>query len=317
MATHWTLSSIPPHDFYLCLDIESYFDHEHDPTRIVEEGFTRPIPLEDRDIGVTVHFNGDPEDPEFSIETEENLSEEELEMANRSLHRILGTRLDLRPLYKKAGNDSVLGPLLTEFYGLKRMSRANIFEDAVNRIVQTRLSHKPTAKKMVYKVREQYAPLLEANGQSIAGWPRPHQMATADPSQIRKLGPTLRKGEYIVDLANAFLSGELDMAALEQADPMDFYNTISGVRGIGPTSAQNLMLFRETTEGAFPSHYDKDKEKGLRRYIILSYGGDPEQTTEVEFNDLIRNWAGYEAAAIEFLYIKYVVNEKKREQEEY
>ena len=25
----WTLKSIPPHDWFLCLDVESYFDHEH------------------------------------------------------------------------------------------------------------------------------------------------------------------------------------------------------------------------------------------------------------------------------------------------
>ncbi|MDX1637160.1 MAG: hypothetical protein R3281_04260 [Balneolaceae bacterium] len=39
----WTLPSTPPHDWFLCLDIEQYFDHEHDPETIFDEGFTRPM----------------------------------------------------------------------------------------------------------------------------------------------------------------------------------------------------------------------------------------------------------------------------------
>lgn len=63
--SNWTLKSTPPHDWFLCLDIDQYFDYEHDPELIFEEGFTRPIPLEDRDILVTTFFNGDLEHPEF------------------------------------------------------------------------------------------------------------------------------------------------------------------------------------------------------------------------------------------------------------
>lgn len=143
----WTLKSIPPHDWFICLDIDSYFDHEHEPEKILEEGFTRPLSLDDKDIIATVFYNGDPENPEFNVETNEPLSKNKIEQANKVLARILGTNIDLRPFYDQAENDSVLGPKLNEFYGLKRMARGNLLEDIINRIVQMRLSHKPTAKK--------------------------------------------------------------------------------------------------------------------------------------------------------------------------
>jgi 3-methyladenine DNA glycosylase/8-oxoguanine DNA glycosylase len=264
---------------------------------------------------LTLFFNGDTEKPEFHIETSEILSKDEIQQANTSLARILGTNLDLRPLYDRASGDPVLSPKLNEFYGLKRMSRANLFEDIVNRIIQMRLSHKPTAKKMVFKVRETYGTHLDYNGLQLPAWPRPFQLATAAPAQIRKLGPTVRKGEYIIDLAQNILSGEIDLHYLDRdAGPQEFYDKISQVRGIGPTSAQDLMLFRERTDAFFPSNLQKNEEKGLRKWILMSYGADPDNTSEKQFQKIIQAWRGYEAAAIEFLFVNWMINQKKKNQ---
>jgi len=165
---------------------------------------------------------------------------------------------------------------------------------------------------MAFKVRERYGTHLMHNGKTLPAWPRPFQIARADPAQIRKLGPTRRKGEFLTGLAQDILAGELDMDWLDQnADPAAFYETISKVRGIGPTSAQDLMLFRPRTDAVFPSNIQKGKEKGLRRWIILSYGGNPNQTTEAEFKQMIKNWKGYEAAGIEFLFVNYIIESKK------
>ena len=310
----WSLKSIPPHDWFICLDIDPYFDHEHDPEVIFEEGFTRPIPLAERDIVATIFFNGDPERPEFHIESPEDLTKEEIGQANATLARILGTGLDLRPLYDQAEDDPVIGPKLTEFYGLKRMSRGTLLEDIIYRIVQMQLSHKPTAKKMAFKMREAYGTHLIHNGKTLPAWPRPFQLAKADPAQIRKMGPTLRKGEYLVGIAQDILGGELDLEYLDnEADPQEFYDVISKVRGIGPTSAQDLMLFREQTDAVFPSNQKKGEEKGLRKWIIMSYGGDPANTSEKQFQKMTQNWRGYEAAAIEFLFVNYMIGRKKRD----
>lgn len=308
----WTLTSTPPHDWFLCLDAEEYFDHEHDPEAIFEEGFVRPIPVGDRDVLVTSFFNGDPEHPEFHCETSESLSKDEINEANKSLSRIFGTHLDLRPLYDQAGDDPVLGPMMSEYYGFKRMARANLFEDTINRIIEMRLSHKPTAKKMVYKVREHYGSRITANGNSLPAWPRPHQLVKADPMSIRKLGPTKRKGEFIIGFAEDLLSGERNLHHLETCQPDVFYNTIRKVRGVGPTSAQQLMLFRNRPDAVFPSNKTKGEEKGMRKWIIMSYGGDPNDTSEDDFQQMIANWKGYEAAGLEFMYINWVLSEKEK-----
>ncbi|MDX1637156.1 MAG: hypothetical protein R3281_04240 [Balneolaceae bacterium] len=312
----WMLKSTPPHDWFLCLDIEQYFDHEHDPETIFEEGFTRPIPVGDRDVIVTAFFNGDVENPEFHCQSPEPLDKRDIEQANRSLARIFGTELDLRPLYDRLENDPVIGPKLTDLYGLKRMARANLFEDALNRIIEMRLSHKPTAKRMVHDVREKYGTTLVHNGKNIPAWPRPHQLVKADPMSIRNLGPTKRKGEFIIGMAEDILGGELDLDYLEECNSMEFYERIKEVRGIGPTSAQQLMLFRNRTDAVFPSNKKSGEEKGLRKWIILSYGGDPDSISEEDFQQMISDWEGYEAAALEFMFVSWVLSEKEKQRNE-
>jgi DNA-3-methyladenine glycosylase II len=51
------------------------------------------LPLSERDIVVTIYFNGDPEQPEFHIESHDDLKKSEIAEANRVLSRILGTEL--------------------------------------------------------------------------------------------------------------------------------------------------------------------------------------------------------------------------------
>jgi len=310
----WTLKSIPPHDWYLCLDVDQYFDFEHSPEEVFEKGFSRPIPVGNRDVIITSFFNGDPENPEFHFESDEALNKKEIEEADKSLARIFGINLDIRPLYDKAADDPVLGPKLTDLYGLKRMAHANLFEDTINRIIQMRLSHKPTAKKMVFKVRKNYGSLLTHNGKEMPAWPRPYQLIKANPMNIRRLGPTKRKGEFIIGFAEDILSGERNLEHLETCDPEIFYDVMRKVRGVGPTSAQQLMLFRERTDAVFPGNKSKGKEKGLRKWIILSYGGDPDTIEEDDFQQMISSWKGFEAAALEFMFVDWVLSEKEKKQ---
>ncbi|AXJ01768.1 3-methyladenine DNA glycosylase/8-oxoguanine DNA glycosylase [Cyclonatronum proteinivorum] len=313
MPFSWKLKSVAPHDFFISLDIDAYFDHEHEPAEIPEKGMLRPLSLTHTDALVRIYFNGDPENPSFQIECEEHLSEDEVAEANRQLARILGTDIDLNPLYEKAWDDPILGPLFKESYGFKRMSRASFFEDALNRIIIAQISHKPTARRMVYGVREQYGTRLESKFGRLSAWPRPYQLVGAEPASLKKHGLSLRKGEYVTGLAHLLVSGEIpSQYEIENLLPAAFYELMLGIRGIGPTTAQDLMMFRNRTDAVFPSHVQKGEEKGLRRWISLSYGCDPDNTDESQFQELIRSWQGYESVALEYLHLNYVLGEKAR-----
>ncbi len=127
---------------------------------------------------------------------------------------------------------------------------------------------------------------------------------------MKQYGLSERKGEYLVGLAHEIVSGSLNLEELEQMDPHSFYDKVTGLRGIGPTTAQDLMHMRSQTDGFFPSKIDKGEERGLRRWIILAYGEDPNSCSEEQFQELISNWKGFEASAIEFLFLNWVLTER-------
>ena len=166
---------------------------------------------------------------------------------------------------------------------------------------------------MMFQIRETYGTSLMHGKKSLPAWPRPHQLMKANPANIRKLGPTLRKGQYLVGLANDIVAGNVDMDHLMDCDPQEFYDLITDKKGIGPTSGQDLMMMRGRTDAVFPSNKKSGEEKGLRRWIIGSYGEDPHNTSEERFQELIQNWKGYEASALEFLYVNYVLKEKEQQ----
>lgn len=308
------LHSAPPHDFYLTLDADDYWEAEYEPETIVEQGYVRPLVLTSRDVYAVVRWNENPDEPVFDVTfPEHDLTETEESEAKQQLSRILGTDLDLRPLYEQASDDAVLGPLLSEHYGFKRLARANLWEECVDDFVRSRIRHRPTAKRMSQDVRRTFGSSFLVDGTTYYSYPRPEALVGVDPELFREFGISKRKGEYMVDLATAIANGEFDVAAHEALEPDEFYEQIQKVRGIGPSTAQGLMHFRNRTDCTFPSNRNRDgEEKGLRRWLIGAYGGTADEADEAEFLASISAWRNYEAMALRFLYIDYVLREKKR-----
>lgn len=308
------LPSIAPHDFFLTFDVDDYWEAEYDPEVIVAHGYARPLALSTRDVLAVVKWNEDPEAPVFDVSfPDAELAAAEQDEAKRLLSRILGTGLELRGLMDQAADDRILGPLLAEHYGLKRLARANLWEECVDDFIRSRIRHRPTARRMSQDVRRTYGSTFVHEGRNYYAYPRPEALAGVDPETFREFGISRRKGEYMVGLAQLIVDGEFDVEAHETMEPDAFYESIQKVRGIGPATAQELMHVRARPDCSFPSNRDKDgNEKGLRRWLVYAYGEDPNQTDQARFEALLVAWHGYEAMALRFLYLDWILTERQK-----
>lgn len=310
------IPSKSPHDFYLTFDVTDYYDAEQqDFEAIFERGLVRPLTLSNRAVLSVVEYNGNPEEPAFEVTfPQDDLDEAERDEAQAQVRRIVGADLDLSGLMEQASDDPLLGPLLTEYYGLKRVARGSFWEDAFDDIIRTRISHRPTARRMAQDVRKTYGTHFEFDGKDYYSYPQPSAVIGADIDMWRDdFGIARRKGEYVTGLAQEIVDGDLSLTQLEGLAPDDFYERAQKVRGIGPSTAQDLMIQRNRTDASFPSNKSKGKEKGLRRWIMYSYGVDPDEASEEDFQELTANWRGYESMAIRFLYYDYIMREKEKE----
>ncbi|MGM0556581.1 MAG: DNA-3-methyladenine glycosylase family protein [Myxococcota bacterium] len=310
------IHSKSPHDFFLTLDVDEYFEKEYDAEEIFRGGFARPLTLTDRDVLAVIRWNENPEEPVFHVDfPDHTLSAEEEEEARRAVSRTLGAELDTRAFYEAVEDDPTLGPLVEKHYGFKRLSRANFFQDAMRSIIRTRISHGPTQKRMVQDVRKTWGQAFEWRDRTYYSYPRPSILAKAEPQELREYGISNRKGEYVIGMAKEIIAGELDVDALEQMSPEDFYERVQEIRGIGPSTAQSLLLRRNRTDAIFPSEKTKGKEKGIRRWILMSYGLDPHDTPEDEWQQLHDRWRGYETLVSAYFFYNWVMEQKEAEYE--
>ncbi|MFB6263730.1 MAG: DNA-3-methyladenine glycosylase, partial [Bradymonadaceae bacterium] len=239
------IESTPPHDFYLALDVDDYFEREYDPLEIYRKGFVRPLRLSERNVLAVIHWNERVDEPVFEVDFPRyDPTAAEREEAAAAIRRIVGADIDLRPFYEALADDPVLGPLVEEHRGFKRLSCADFYEDAIRSIIGTRISHDPTARRMVQDVREAWGESFVRDGTTYYTYPRPEALADVDPEAFREYGVSGRKGEYITGLAREIAEGDLDLEWMEHADPLEFYDRAREVRGIGPWTAQSLMLRR-------------------------------------------------------------------------
>jgi DNA-3-methyladenine glycosylase II len=95
----------------------------------------------------------------------------------------------------------------------------------------------------------------------------PAVVLTASDADLREVGLSRRKVEYVRDLAARVEDGRLDLGALRRLDDDEVVATISAVRGLGRWSAELFLLFHLRRPDVFPAG-----DLVLRRGVRDLYG---------------------------------------------
>lgn len=131
-----------------------------------------------------------------------------------------------------------LGPLATARPGLRLPGCMDPFEQGI-RAILGQLVSVAMAAKLAAKVAAQFGdPLADAPGYLC--FPRPEQLANADPLELKALGMPLRRAEAIIYFARAALSGELPLCLPE--DIAQGMRTLQTFPGIGRWTANYYAL---------------------------------------------------------------------------
>jgi DNA-3-methyladenine glycosylase II len=145
--------------------------------------------------------------------------------------------LDLRPFYRIARNDPIIGPLTKRFRGMKPIRPATLFEMAIDAVIEQQIS--------LAAARRIRARVVERFGESKAGlwiFPGPEALAQAPLEAIRACGLSGRKAEYITGLARMVVDGSFDLDALKGMSDDEVRTVISGIRGFGRWSAEYILI---------------------------------------------------------------------------
>ena len=112
--------------------------------------------------------------------------------------------------------------------------------------------------------------------------PPPEKLLEADPQRLRDVGLSWRKVEYVRDLAEHVVSGELELGRLDQLTDDEVIAEITAVRGFGVWSAQMFLIFFLERPDVLPTG-----DLGIRKAAQVAYGLD-ELPTPAELERIAR-----------------------------
>jgi DNA-3-methyladenine glycosylase II len=132
--------------------------------------------------------------------------------------------------------------------------------------------------------------------------PSPAQLLEVEPHRLRDVGFSWRKVEYVRDLAEHVLSGELELERLAELSDEEVIAEITAVRGFGLWSAEMFLIFFCERPDVLPSG-----DLGIRKAAQRAYGLD-EMPAPAEVDALGEAWRPHRTLASIYLW-ESLVNE--------
>ncbi|MFN8188474.1 MAG: AlkA N-terminal domain-containing protein [Gaiellales bacterium] len=216
-----------------------------------------------RPLAVAVTQRGGADDPrlEVALGSRRSASEDDVK---RLLTRLLGLDVDLSAFHARAARDPVLDTLATRFRGLKPPRFPTPFECLLNAVACQQLS---LAAGLTLLSR--LAARTAGEDGPAPPFPAPAEILRLTGSDLRSIGFSERKADTILELARAARAGEFGLERLEHLDDRSVRESLLRHPGIGPWSADYVLLRALGRLHVFPSH-DVGALNGLRRYLAAA-----------------------------------------------
>lgn len=115
----------------------------------------------------------------------------------------------------------------------------------------------------------------------------PEVLAEMTVEELREHGLSRSKASYIIGMAEAFRSGEIDPHQLSRADTQTVIQKLTGLKGIGPWTAEMFLIF-----GMGHPDVWSPGDLGLRNAVWAHFGED---TNLTEIADRWRPFRSYAA----------------------
>ncbi len=186
-----------------------------------------------------------------------------------------------------ARRDRVMKKLIPRFGEARLQSRGDAFTTLARSIVGQQIS-----VKAAQSVWERFVALLGAPSTRVA----PAKVEGIEPARLREAGLSLRKAEYLLDLAQHFNSGAVHVAQWRQMEDEAIIEELVAIRGIGRWTAEMFLIFHLMRPNVLPLD-----DLGLLKGISQSYfSGEP--VSRAEARELGDAWAPFRSVATWYIW---------------
>ncbi|MDN5764700.1 MAG: hypothetical protein L0H96_03895 [Humibacillus sp.] len=202
----------------------------------------------------------------------------DLEAAVAQVCRFLALDVDARGWPAVGESDAVIADAQRQLPGLRPCGFHSPYEAAAWAVLSQRVRIVQAARLRADLVRE--------HGDDGAFLP---------PQRLRTLELDLpgRKSEYLRSVADAALDGRLDGPTLRHVDPAEAVSRVAQIKGLGPFSAELVVLRGANAPDAVPAH-----ERRLEAEVTERYGPDRDLVEVSQAWRPFRTWASVHLRAL-------------------
>ncbi|HPZ73571.1 MAG TPA: DNA-3-methyladenine glycosylase [Bacillota bacterium] len=179
--------------------------------------------------------------------------------------------------------DSKFSPIISAVGDIEVELEPDLFVSLVSTIVGQQLSN-----KVLEIIWNRFDTLLQ-------GEVTPEKVLNLPDEKIREVGISYRKIEYIKNLAQKVLNGELDLVALESFSDQEVIEKLVELKGIGVWTAEMLLIFSLGRSDVFSV-----RDLGLRRGVTRLY--DLGDVSDDEVAKIAAKWSPYRTFASLYLW---------------
>jgi len=158
------------------------------------------------------------------------------------------------------------------------------------------LIHQQLNLKFAFCLTERFVKTFGREINGIWFYPRPEEVAELTYDQLRELQFSYRKAEYVIDTSKLIADGKLDLEQLRNASDEEVAKTLLPIRGIGPWTVQNFLLFGFGRPNLFPK-----ADIGLQNAIKKLFNLKDKPSYE-QMDELSKHWEPYLSYASLYLW---------------
>jgi DNA-3-methyladenine glycosylase II len=218
------------------------------------------------------------------------------------LKRMLGLEINLEPFYQLGKKDKSLKSLVLHFKGMKPPRFPTVFEALVNAVACQQISLE-AGLTLLNRLSKRYGLPFQGENQTFYAFPEARAIMHCKIHDLRALGFSQRKSEYLIELASVITLHEDRYSNLEEKSYLEIIGLLSNLKGIGRWSIEYVLLRGLGRIRIFPGD-DVGAQKNLKQLLDLE-----EMPNYTQIQSLIRKWHPY-AGLIYFHLLLQKLSEK-------
>ncbi|TGB03938.1 DNA-3-methyladenine glycosylase family protein [Halobacillus salinus] len=256
---------------------KSFYDFDYTLLRWQFDPLTK-LNREERWVDVPVRLNkerhivrvqglGTTEEPLFEVSSESDQVKTEL---LQHIYNLFQWDRDLEEVHEHFLNTN-LETLFVQHPGTPIVKDFHLYDCLMKVIIHQQLN-----MKFAYTLSTRFVQHFGSEKDGVWFYPTPDVVAELSYEQLRELQFSQRKSEYVIDTSKKIVEGEIDLDEVAALSNEDVMKQLLKIRGIGPWTVENWLMFGVGRENMFPKA-DIGIQNALKYYFNLDQKPNKEQ----------------------------------------